>query len=165
MKEKDVESEAIRSLRAIPNCHASSVIDAIRCPRCAYLIYPHAAAGTFDIKCQRIDWDTKTEIWHAIEVKRGDTSIPFSSIDEKKRAWAARKKAEYRHWLWLCIGRSQSSKAKPRRTWLVPFQAFLDLELFMSRKSIPWGHADLGPYELVWDGRGIWTIPTGHPWW
>jgi hypothetical protein len=143
---------------------AYAVRDATRCPYCGKLIFPGATGGTWDYKKVGVPiWPSRKVAFIDVEVKAGHTSIPFSSIDERKREWAEQER-DRQKWLWFCIGKNAvNAREHPRRTWLFPYRLFLRLEQKFDRKSIPYDCEELREYELEWDGDRTWVIPNGHP--
>jgi len=136
--------------------------DAIICPRCRHMILPSGPAGTFDfpnvgISIFNIDTFSPETVFIDVEVKAGDTSVAFSDFDIEKRTWAEIKK-ERPKYMWICIGRGLRDKKKPRKTYLLPLSVFYEIEKTSTRKSIPYGHEDLAPYELEWLGKGLWKL-------
>jgi hypothetical protein len=122
------------------------------------VLYPNAAAGTFDIRVAVPNWGERRVDWHAIEVKYGETRIPFSDIDDDKRNWSDDHQDDYHMWLWLCMGKRIRHRKYPRVTYLIPLELFYDIENALDRKSIPYGMSELEPYGLAWLGGGVWEV-------
>jgi hypothetical protein len=135
--------------------------DAVVCPRCGHIILPSGPSGTFDFPNVGIVVASMRGGYEVhfidVEVKAGDTSVAFNDFDIEKRIWAESTK-ERPKYLWICIGRGLRNKKKPRKTYLLPLALFYELERNLERKSIPYGHAALDPYELEWKGKGIWEL-------
>ena len=159
-----VHPECTRTLRGL-DFFVDVTRDFIRCPRCFTSIYPDSASGRFDV-IGGYPVARGEVYWCAIEVKYGgQTSLPFDRISDNQRAWYAKHIDDYDMWLWFCLGNRIRDEKYPRRTWLIPFQLFLDLEENLERKSIPATCTDIQPYELLWEGDGFWSIPDAHALW
>lgn len=128
-----------------------------------------------------------------VEVKAGQTSLPFDKITEGQKSWAdtwvygltynAIKYPQYRPaytkgWLWVCLGTdpphvtpgkkkpgTARTVYKPRITWLIEWPAWKIVEAAIDKKSISYAglleHA--AQYQLTWEGKGQWAMPTTHP--
>ena len=145
------------------------------CPKCGHMIVP--SRGRPDYLCCLGTYG------FAIEVKASELSFPFSAFKEKQRRWAEWWTSELRghYYLWLCMGKRVNDKEFPRRTWLIPLGYFLTVEkdITQYQKSIPYravkGHMKvlqahhldavhlLAPYELEWQGKGVWLPTEKHP--
>lgn len=142
--------------------------DYLKCPYCYKPIYPDSATGRFDVVASFPISYGKT-YWSAVEVKYGgSTRQPFNKISQDQRDWYHAKKEEDGYdsfWLWFCIGDRINGTSHPRRTFLIPFSLFLELENTLDRKSIPVDQEEIQEYELEWSGNGLWIIPEGHALW
>ena len=159
-----VHPECTRTLRA-HNFFVTVTRDYVRCPRCGFGIYPDSASGRFDVTGGFPVARGKL-FWIAVEVKYGgNTSLPFSRVSESQRDWYKKHKEDYDMWLWFCVGSRINDTKKPRKTWLIPFKLFLELEETLGRKSIPANCDKIKSYELLWKGDGFWEIPAEHMLW
>jgi len=164
---KQAAIEAGKSMRAW-GWLAYAVRDATICPNCGEMLFPGAASGTWDFKMVGVPmWDRREIIYVDVEVKAGNTSIPFSALREDQRLWAT-EKGHRPKWLWLCIGKNAvNAREKPRKTYFIHYPFFQGLEAVQTkrnRKSIPYDYVWLRGWELKWAGNGLWEMPEGHPW-
>ena len=140
--------------------------DAMVCPFCHKKIWPAGKKGTPDFpKVQIPCWDLQKMVDIAVEVKAGDSSLAFDRVSVDQRLWAE-ENPEFPMFIWLCLGDRINSPRRPRRTWLLPFELFLEFEsdlLELGRKSIPYDYGGLDGWELEWAGKGIWELPIDHP--
>lgn len=140
--------------------------DATYCPHCHNLVLPGAAPGTWDFPKVGIPvWSKRKTVFIDVEVKAGNTNVPLNDLRENQREWAE-STPERDKWLWYCIGKKRAnSKEHPRRTWLFPYNVFLEWEqaLHGKRKSLPYCYKPMMIYVLEWAGDGIWTVPEQHP--
>jgi hypothetical protein len=138
--------------------------DAMYCPHCGKLVLPGAASGTWDFPKVGVPaWSKRESIFIDVEVKAGNTSIPFGDLRDNQRQWAE-DNPEREKWLWFCIGKNRvNSTHHARRTWLFPYNVFLEWEQQLERKSLPYCYEPMMVYVLEWVGDGIWTVPERHP--
>ncbi|HDK27613.1 MAG TPA: hypothetical protein ENG48_11090 [Candidatus Atribacteria bacterium] len=162
---KLIQPEATSTFKNKYGFQVDTTRDFIRCPKCYYGIYPDSARGRFDtIIGYPVSFGKM--YWGAVEVKNGTkTSLPFASVADSQREWYEKKKEEYFMWLWFSIGERIGGKKYPRRTWLIPFNLFLELENSLNRKSISADCEQIKEYELEWSGKGQWVIPDEHLLW
>jgi len=162
---KNIQPEASSTFRHKYNFVVLTTRDFVRCPRCGFGIYPDAVAGRFD-NLIAYPVDRGVLYWGAVEIKNGSsTNLSFDSVQDKQIMWYHKKKELYDMWLWFSIGDRIGGKTHPRRTFLIPFELFLELQDSLDRKSIPVDCEEIQEYELVWSGKGQWEIPDGHALW
>jgi hypothetical protein len=162
VKERGVtDSEAGKSLRRM-GFYAIKTRDALRCPNCGKLLFPQGEEGAFDFHDVYIPPAGCAPRRIDVEVKAGETSIGFGELRANQREWADENN-DREKWLWLGIGRHIGDPKYPRKTWFIPLGLFYELEHSLGRESIPFECKQLDDYELEWTGKGIWNIPSSHP--
>lgn len=161
----NIQPECTRSLKEL-GFTVDVTRDFLRCPKCFTAIYPSSATGRFDTVASFPVSYGETHCL-AIEVKYGgSTNLAFNRVEEDQREWYESHKEDYdSFWLWYCIGDRINGKTHPRKTWLIPFEVFLELEKILDRKSIPFDLEEVYKYELVWEGDGFWSVPQTHELW
>jgi len=162
---KNIQPEASATFRHGYGFQVDTTRDFMRCPRCYYSIFPDSVAGRFDtVIAYPVAFGQF--YWGAVEVKNGtNTSLAFNRVDDKQIMWYHKKVELYDMWLWFSIGNRIGGKKHPRRTFLIPFELFLELKDSLDRKSIPVGCEEIQEYELEWAGNKQWEIPAGHRLW
>lgn len=124
-----------------------------------------------------------------IEIKNGRDSFPFGNLRDNQREWAERyclpSPYSNPYWIWLSLGgdppHRNPEKYKPRKTWLLPYDVFLDIEATVKpiqmslvyrcapgmKREIQDRKLDainlLSGWELTWEGNSTWGIPDSHP--
>ena len=123
-----------------------------------------------------------------IEIKSGKTGFLFSHYEPHQRQWAETYALPIPYqtpvWIWLFLGTDPPNRNPeryvPRKAWLVPYFAFLEVEQMIApyqatlpyrvkkglRKELQEGSLDactlFRDYELQWNGGGVWMCPESH---
>lgn len=155
-KEKPtVQRECVESITSWGG-YAYKVRDGVVCPRCGEKIVP--PVGRADYFC------TLGTYGFVVEVKAGETRFDFSQLSEDQRSWAEWYWYDrYGDWLlWLSLGKRLGGKKYPRKTWLIPYDHYINIEGYIAenRKSIPYDAAceHFADWELEHDDNG-WLKP------
>lgn len=100
--------------------------------------------------------------------KKVAPSIHPSEISDGQRQWLD-------NWTYISAGLGflgvGTVSGKPRRFWLIPWEEWVDLEFHLQEKTFDFRIStdDLDqrwpekPYELKWEGKGMWSLPRYHP--